>query len=134
MSSPSPERGDMEDDHLDLPPDDESTEPALSGGDSPEKLPEQEHLAEILDEELQKDAAESGPEPNRFRQLLHEREDASEEGSIEGLPRRAGSPIGSLLSVPDDTPSIQVRHSNENAEGLTKTTDWGLRSELLASN
>src|SRR6187402_1694525 len=32
----------------------------------------------------------------------------SEDGSMDALPRRAGSPIDSLLSVPDDSPSVQV--------------------------
>ncbi|KXJ91308.1 golgi complex component [Microdochium bolleyi] len=38
--------------------------------------------------------------------MLQGRDDASESGSADGLPRRAGSPIDSLLSVPDDSPSI----------------------------
>jgi hypothetical protein len=29
--------------------------------------------------------------------------------SLHGLPKRAGSPIDSVLSGPDDTPSVQVR-------------------------
>lgn len=41
--------------------------------------------------------------------LVGGRESPSEDGSLDVLPRRAGSPIDSLLSVPDDSPSIQVR-------------------------
>lgn len=32
----------------------------------------------------------------------------SEDGSVDTLPKRTGSPIDSLLSIPDDTPSVQV--------------------------
>lgn len=44
-------------------------------------------------------------------------DDAEELSSIDGasvdaLPRRAGSPIDSLMSGPDDSPSVQVRQSD----------------------
>jgi len=71
----------------------------------------QQHLAEVLEEERHRAEASALPDtrfPNSgHRHLLQERDDASESGSAEGLPHRAGSPIESLLSVPDDTPSIQ---------------------------
>ena len=117
MSTPSPARDhgvvdmDNDDDHLDLGPDQ-----AHSDSDE-ETVKGQEHIAEILEEERQQEDAEptsntSNPLGNRYRQLLRERDDLSEEvsegGSAEGLPRRVGSPIGSLQSIPDDTPSIQV--------------------------
>lgn len=35
-------------------------------------------------------------------------ENRSEDGSVEGLPRRPASPGESVLSIPDDTPSVQV--------------------------
>ncbi|KAI0473640.1 Golgi CORVET complex core vacuolar protein 8-domain-containing protein [Xylariaceae sp. FL0804] len=73
--------------------------------------PEEDQIVGILEAERQEDAsnarAERGPVSNRYRQLLRQRDDASEAGSSEGAPRRAGSPIDSLLSVPDDTPSVQ---------------------------
>ena len=111
-----------DDDHLDLGPDQghsDSDEETVKG---------QEHIAEILEEERRQEDADptpntSNPLGNRYRQLLRERDDVSEEGSAggsargsaggsvggsaEGLPRRVGSPIGSLQSIPDDTPSIQ---------------------------
>ncbi|KAM0335359.1 hypothetical protein ACHAQA_000404 [Verticillium albo-atrum] len=44
---------------------------------------------------------------SRYRQILRDQvDDISEDGSVDAVPRRVGSPIDSLLSVPDDTPSI----------------------------
>ncbi|CAI4218564.1 unnamed protein product [Parascedosporium putredinis] len=49
----------------------------------------------------------NGPSASQFRQLLHDRIDqASDNGSIDDIPRGAGSPMGSVLSVPDDV-SVQ---------------------------
>lgn len=46
---------------------------------------------------------------HRYRELLEaQQETASEDGSADALPRPAASPLGSVLSVPDDTPSLQV--------------------------
>ncbi|KAH6687879.1 Golgi CORVET complex core vacuolar protein 8-domain-containing protein [Plectosphaerella plurivora] len=54
------------------------------------------------------DPISNGQVSKRYREILRDRvEDGSEESSIDAAPRRAGSPIDSLLSVPDDTPSIQ---------------------------
>ncbi|KAK2004728.1 vacuolar assembly/sorting protein VPS8 [Colletotrichum falcatum] len=53
-------------------------------------------------------AIENGAVPNRYRDILREQaDDVSEEGSVDAAPKRAGSPIDSLMSVPDDSPSIQ---------------------------
>ncbi|XXH05533.1 hypothetical protein Hte_011963 [Hypoxylon texense] len=112
MSLPSPERGDgaanMEGDHLDLPADGDA---ASSDEETIKGDREQEHIAEIVQEEREdiatNKAHENGVLVNRYRQLLHDRDDVSEEGSNDGLPRRVGSPLDSLLSVPDDSPSIQ---------------------------
>lgn len=48
--------------------------------------------------------------PNRYRDILREqRGQASEDGSsVDNALRRAESPMGSALSVPDDAASIQV--------------------------
>jgi hypothetical protein len=55
------------------------------------------------------DPISNGQVSRRYREILRDRvEDGSEESSIDAAPRRVGSPIDSLLSVPDDTPSIQV--------------------------
>ena len=78
---------------------------------------ETDHIADILEEELQ---APSTPTPlgngsiaHRYREIIKENEaDAvSDNGSADAVPRRAGSPIDSLMSIPDDTPSIQVGRS-----------------------
>ncbi len=46
---------------------------------------------------------------HRYRELLEAgHETPSEDGSTDALPRLASSPMGSMLSVPDDSPSIQV--------------------------
>lgn len=70
------------------------------------------HIADILEEERRADATAApepdGPLANHFRQLLRDHDDASDAGSAEGLPRRAGSPIDSLLSGQDGSPSVQV--------------------------
>ncbi|KAI1761655.1 Golgi CORVET complex core vacuolar protein 8-domain-containing protein [Hypoxylon sp. FL1150] len=112
MSLPSPEKDDgaasMEDDHIDLSPDGDA---ASSDEETIKGDRDQDHIAEIVQEERQEIAAskahENGVLVNRYRQLLHDRDDVSEEGSNDGLPRRVGSPLDSLLSVPDDSPSIQ---------------------------
>ncbi|CAJ2499897.1 Uu.00g027500.m01.CDS01 [Anthostomella pinea] len=113
MSPPSPERDegapvDMNDDHLDLSPDRDG---ASSDEETVKGDRELEQIYEILEEERQEDAFTAAPEPgavaNRYRQLLRDGDDVSENGSAEGLPRRVGSPIESLLSAPDDSPSVQ---------------------------
>ncbi|KAI0380227.1 Golgi CORVET complex core vacuolar protein 8-domain-containing protein [Hypomontagnella monticulosa] len=103
----------MEDDHLDLPPDGEdapsSDEETIKGEREQDHI--QDEIADIIEEErkgiISEEPAENGVVANRYRQLLRDRDDASEEGSAEGIPRRAGSPIDSLLSIPDDSPSLQ---------------------------
>jgi len=50
----------------------------------------------------------NGSVVDRYRQLLQDGgEQSSDSGSIDNIPRRVGSPIGSLLSIPDDA-SVQV--------------------------
>jgi vacuolar protein sorting-associated protein 8 len=69
-----------------------------------------DRIVELLQEE--RDDASTPPQlgngTNRYkanRQLGN----VSEDGSLEAPPKRTGSPIDSLLSIPDDTPSVQVR-------------------------
>lgn len=108
---------DMEDDdHIDLSPDDQSV-----SGDNPEVAKDdQEHLAQFLEKERH-NAQDTTPRGNgavgnRYRQLLRDHDETSESGSVDGLPRRAGSPIDSLLSIPDDSPSVQVYESHGQPE------------------
>lgn len=100
----------MASDEIDLPP---TEDPASSDEETIKGDQEQGHIAEILQQERQDDAAappdSNGTIANRYRELLREQDDASDSGSAEGLPRRVGSPLDSLLSVPDDTHSVQVR-------------------------
>lgn len=55
---------------------------------------------------------DNSPLPNRYREILREQEQPdhfSEDGSsVDNAPRGVGSPMGSSLSVPDDTASFQV--------------------------
>lgn len=68
-------------------------------------------IVELLQEE--RDGASTpqhlgnGTIGSRYREI-QQIDEASEDGSLEALPRRAGSPIDSILSVPDDSPSAQV--------------------------
>ena len=65
--------------------------------------------------ELLREEQEDAPTPpqklgngtNRYR-ATEPVESASEDGSMDTVPRRAASPIESLLSIPDDSPSVQV--------------------------
>lgn len=56
----------------------------------------------------------NGSVTNRYREIMQQQhQDSSDVSSVggssfHGLPKRAGSPIDSVLSGPDDTPSIQV--------------------------
>ncbi|ORY55494.1 vacuolar assembly/sorting protein VPS8 [Pseudomassariella vexata] len=72
---------------------------------------EQDHVAEIPEEERAADATTEQPSNgtvvNRYRELLRDHDDVSDSESTDGLPRRVGSPIDSLLSVPEDSPSVQ---------------------------
>ncbi|KAI0444907.1 vacuolar assembly/sorting protein VPS8 [Xylaria telfairii] len=106
------EDGAMGLDHVDLSPDGD----AASSDDETIKGDldlDQGHVADVLEEELHDDASNSPPvqgsvAASRYHQLLRDQADVSDAGSsMDGLPRRAGSPIGSLLSVPDDSPSVQ---------------------------
>lgn len=65
-------------------------------------------IAQLLQEE--KGAAPT-PQPlgngtNRYK-AAQQRDDGSEDGSVETLPHRKGSPADSVLSIPDDSPSVQ---------------------------
>ncbi|KAI1089788.1 Golgi CORVET complex core vacuolar protein 8-domain-containing protein [Rostrohypoxylon terebratum] len=100
----------MDDDHLDLSPNGENGDAASSDEETIKGEQGHEDIADV--EEDQTSVASDQPTgngviANRYRQLLQDRDDASEAGSAEGIPRRAGSPIDSLLSVPDDSPSLQ---------------------------
>jgi hypothetical protein len=66
-------------------------------------------IVELLQEELEQlpTPLPLGNGTNIYKEARN-LENLSEDGSVDALPKRAGSPIDSLLSIPDDTPSIQV--------------------------
>lgn len=67
------------------------------------------------DRHLTPAAIGSGSVGNRYREIMQQQHQDSSDvsslggSSLHGLPRRVGSPIDSVMSGPDDTPSIQVR-------------------------
>jgi hypothetical protein len=64
-------------------------------------------IAELLQEERDGGFTPLGNGTNRYR-LVQQTSNESEDGSSEILPRRPESPIESILSNPDDSPSVQV--------------------------
>src|ERR1035441_3825556 len=66
-------------------------------------------IAELLQEERK--GASTPPQLgngiNRYK-AIQQIESPSEDGSLDALPRRPDSPVDSMLSVPDDSPSVQV--------------------------
>jgi hypothetical protein len=48
--------------------------------------------------------------PNRYR-VNRDLENSSEDGSLDAIPRGVQSPIESVMSIPDDSPSVQVRNT-----------------------
>ncbi|WYZ44317.1 hypothetical protein EsH8_VII_000753 [Colletotrichum jinshuiense] len=86
--------------------------PASSDNETVKAEREEDGIVGLLDDDAQASgtspAIENGAVSNRYREILRgQADDASEEGSVDAVPRRAGSPIDSLMSVPDDSPSVQ---------------------------
>lgn len=66
-------------------------------------------IVELLHEELEE--VTTPPPLGNGRNIFKTKaqlEGASEDGSTDATPQRTGSPVDSMLSVPDDTPSVQV--------------------------
>lgn len=139
MKQNAPERNDgQEDDNImaDEPELSRTEDQDSSDDDTIRGEQAADHIAEILEEELR---APSTPTPlgngsiaHRYREITKENEadTVSENGSTDAIPRRAGSPIDSLMSTPDDTPSVQVGWSC--IAGIWKALTWqaGLRRIL----
>lgn len=87
-------------------PGDEQQEPAEQVADH--------HISDLLEEERQQDSAlpsEGNGLAHRYKKLAEEELEAtSDNGSVDALPRRAGSPVDSMISIPDRSPSVQVTH------------------------
>lgn len=81
------------------------TDPVQNGSE-----PGEERIIQLLQEErdrggpLTPQQIDNGT--NQY-QVVQQAEDGSEEGASEVLPRRLGSPPESIMSNPDDTPSVQ---------------------------
>jgi hypothetical protein len=69
-------------------------------------------IVELLQEEREGASTPQklGNGTNRYK-AAQPAESASEDGSMDTLPRRTGSPIDSVMSIPDDSPSVQVCYS-----------------------
>lgn len=72
-------------------------------------MPAGGRVVELLEEEM---ADTTTPVANGFRgkgyRNIQGQDEASDDGSVDETPRRAESPLGSVLSNPDDSPSVQV--------------------------
>jgi len=134
MNQNAPEKdGPEDDDTMADDPDVSRTDDQESSDDETVKGEQQaDHIADILEEELQAPgtptALGNGSIAHRYREIIKENEaDAvSDNGSTDAIPRRAGSPIDSLMSIPDDTPSIQVGWSWEDP--LLESSNMSVRA------
>lgn len=81
---------------------------------APTEQADNHHIADLLEEERQQDStlpSEENSLAHRYKKLAEdELEAASDNGSVDALPRRAGSPVDSMMSIPDRSPSVQVTH------------------------
>lgn len=101
-------------DMTDLPPAQPSDNDSERDGGASDEADQNYHISELLELERQQSSEQQAGDTdtgvvNRYKQLAHgETDAASDNGSADALPRRAGSPVDSSLSIPDDTPSVQV--------------------------
>jgi hypothetical protein len=99
--------------------DEDDTEIGAGANDANDADPDQDQDQADEGEEMQDQSTPlvlvNGSLGNRYREILRDQhETGSQISSIDGesvdaLPRRAVSPIDSVMSGPDDTPSVQVR-------------------------
>lgn len=90
--------------------------PSAGGDASEERSAFDDVVSELLQDEVVEQDHGTTPDTglvSRYKQLVQEEEEqqheaaaASDSGSADALPRRTGSPVGSSLSVPDDSPSV----------------------------
>jgi len=76
--------------------------------DSGTRDAEEPRILELLQEERDAAPVISLPFGDNPYKAAAQIEDEVEDRSAEATPRRSRSPIGSLLSIPDDTPSVHV--------------------------
>jgi hypothetical protein len=88
---------------------------AINGDDDNMTQPAAGRIVEILQEE--RDTATTplqlGNGVSRYK-AVQQIENESEESPAEALPLRPGSPVESMSSIPDDTPSVQVASPTSN--------------------
>jgi hypothetical protein len=109
MSS-SPETSAVAEDGLgDEPAKLENAEETIGNYGSSVDMPGGRRIVELLEEER---AGATTPIANGFGGKGYKDsrglDEASEDGSIDQVPRQVDSPSGSVLSNPDDSPSVQV--------------------------
>jgi hypothetical protein len=96
-----------EDGQMDEPSQLESAEEVIGNHEATGEPSEGGRIVELLEEER---TGAITPVTNGFSgKAFQGPEDASEDGSVDQTPRRIDSPAGSVLSIPDDSPSVQVR-------------------------
>jgi hypothetical protein len=108
--SPSPEKSPVaEDGPGDEPAQLETAEEVIGNHEISAGLPEGGRIVELLEEER---TGTITPAANGFGgkeyRTIQGPDEASEDGSVDQAPRRVESPSGSVLSNPDDSPSVQV--------------------------
>ena len=99
-----------------------------------------DHIADIVDDEQRTTAGTPIPPPgpssiaHRYHELLEaEHETPSEDGSADALPRLAVSPMGSMLSVPDDSPSVQVCWTAFSRQTCLVGIDGAMQGSVISS-
>lgn len=116
--------------------------PVQDNGDEQQASTEQaadHHISDLLEEERQQDStlpSEENGLAHRYKRLAEEEHEAtSDNGSVDALPRRAGSPVDSMMSIPDRSPSVQVTRpapppsSVRSHQDLTMSGLWYLLSQ-----
>jgi hypothetical protein len=106
-SSVDNDSGEEEKDAGDVPVGDEN--PTEHEGGQNGSGPSEGRIVQLLQEELDQPPTpqQIGNRTNRYK-AVQQAGDASEDESSEILPRQPESPPESMLSNPDDTPSVQV--------------------------
>jgi hypothetical protein len=89
----------------------ETAEEVIGNHETSAEPPERGRIVELLEEER---TSAVTPIANGFSgkdyRTFQRPDEASEDGSADQTPRRIESPSGSILSNPDDSPSVQVTY------------------------
>jgi hypothetical protein len=89
----------------------ETAEEVIGNHETSAEPQERDRIVELLEEER---TGAITPIANGFSgkdyRTFQEPDEVSENGSVDPTPRRVESPSGSVLSNPDDSPSVQVQY------------------------